>query len=163
MAANGIALTILEKNALRIKRMATNTLVSPVRPPIAMPDALSTNVVVFDVPNSAPTDIATASDISALSILESKHTSQSIGIFSPEQKMPNLSPVPRNVPIVSKMSVRLNAMIVTRTIGTLPASVNSDGIPSDLKITPKVEESDCAASEKLTVTRMHRNAVVRGQ
>ena len=45
--------------------------VSPVLPPSDTPDALSTNVVVVDVPITAPTVVATASAISAPLILGS--------------------------------------------------------------------------------------------
>ena len=39
--------------------------VRPVRPPSATPEALSTKVVVVEVPNTAPTEVAIASESSA--------------------------------------------------------------------------------------------------
>ncbi len=48
---------------------AVTTLVNPVLPPAPIPAALSTYVVVFEVPMMAPTDVAIASANKALSIL----------------------------------------------------------------------------------------------
>ncbi len=42
VAADGIALINVAKNALIAKHIATTTLTRPVRPPTAIPDALST-------------------------------------------------------------------------------------------------------------------------
>ena len=53
VAAKGIALTNVAKNALMAKHTATTTLVKPVRPPAPIPAALSTYVVVLDVPKTA--------------------------------------------------------------------------------------------------------------
>ncbi len=61
VAAEGTALTKLAKNALIAKQIETTTLVKPVRPPAPIPAALSTYVVVFDVPTIAPIDVAIAS------------------------------------------------------------------------------------------------------
>src|SRR5699024_12531466 len=50
VAADGMALTKVARKALMAKQMATTTLVRPVRPPAPMPEALSTKVVVLEVP-----------------------------------------------------------------------------------------------------------------
>ena len=54
-----MALTKVARKALRAKQMATTTLVRPVRPPAPMPAALSTKVVVLEVPKMAPMEVAT--------------------------------------------------------------------------------------------------------
>ena len=69
VAANGTALTKVARKADTAKQMATITEVSPVRPPAPIPEALSTKVVVFEVPNSAPIEVAVASANRALSSL----------------------------------------------------------------------------------------------
>lgn len=69
-AAKGTALTKVARNAERAKQIATTTEVRPVRPPAPMPAALSTNVVVLEVPIRAPIEVAVASAKSALSNLE---------------------------------------------------------------------------------------------
>ena len=61
VAAEGIALTKVERKALSAKQSATTTLVRPVRPPAPIPAALSTYVVVLEVPKSAPIEVAVAS------------------------------------------------------------------------------------------------------
>ena len=50
MANDGIARKIGDRNSDSPKRIAVVTDVSPVLPPSDTPDALSTNVVVVDVP-----------------------------------------------------------------------------------------------------------------
>src|SRR5699024_8408590 len=59
-----------EKKLANKKRTATTTLVKPVRPPAPIPAALSTNVVVLEVPKIAPTEVAIASANNALSIFD---------------------------------------------------------------------------------------------
>ena len=54
-----------EKNNATAKQQATTNAVSPERPPCATPDALSTYVVVVEVPKHAPTVVAIASAINA--------------------------------------------------------------------------------------------------
>lgn len=76
--------------------------VSPVLPPSDTPDALSTNVVVVDVPITAPTVVATASAISAPLILGSFPFSSSMSAFAD---------TPISVPIVSNKSTNRNANI----------------------------------------------------
>src|SRR5690554_6468087 len=70
VAAEGTALISGAKKALKAKQIATTTLVSPVRPPAPIPAALSTNVVVLEVPKIAPIEVAVASAKRALSILD---------------------------------------------------------------------------------------------
>ena len=70
VAAKGTALTNVARKADIAKQIATTTEVSPVRPPAPIPEALSTKVVVLEVPNNAPMEVAVASANSALSSLE---------------------------------------------------------------------------------------------
>src|SRR5690606_21944681 len=117
---------------------ATTTLVKPVRPPAAIPAALSTNVVVLDVPKTAPTDVAIASANKALSIFVLMPVLLSKANSSSCEKIPVFRPVPINVPIVSKTSDKLNAKIVIKTNGRRDKSPNKEAIPSDPKAAPKV-------------------------
>ena len=65
MAKAGIARKIGDRNRDRPNKMAVVTAVSPVLPPSDTPEALSTKVVVVDVPRTAPAVVATASARSA--------------------------------------------------------------------------------------------------
>ena len=65
VAAGGIERNSGERNRVTAKQQATTNAVRPVRPPWDMPDALSTKVVVVDVPSIAPTVVAIASAIKA--------------------------------------------------------------------------------------------------
>ena len=55
VAKDGIARKIGDRNRDSPKRMAATREVSPVRPPSATPEALSTKVVTVEVPHIAPT------------------------------------------------------------------------------------------------------------
>ena len=81
------------------------TAVRPVRPPSDTPDALSTNVVVVEVPSTAPAVVAMASASSAPLIFVSLPFSSSI--FA-------LDETPIRVPMVSNISTNKNAKITTR-------------------------------------------------
>ena len=120
------------------KQIATTTEVRPVRPPTPIPEALSTNVVVLDVPNKEPIDVAVASAKSALSSLDLKPEPLSISFSSSSLKIPLRRPVPINVPIVSKVSEMLKEKIVISTRGSLDRSLNRLMIPPSLKIARKV-------------------------
>jgi len=72
VAAAGTIPTTGASNMQAINSNAVTTLVKPVRPPAPIPAALSTYVVVFDVPKIAPMDVAIASANNALSILDLK-------------------------------------------------------------------------------------------
>ena len=85
--------------------MAVVTAVSPVLPPSDTPEALSTKVVVVDVPRTAPAVVATASARSAPLMLGSLPFSSS---------MPALEETPTRVPRVSKRSTNKNANRITR-------------------------------------------------
>ena len=100
VAKDGIARKIGDKNRDNPKRIAVVTAVRPVLPPSDTPDALSTNVVVVDVPRIAPTDVAIASDISAGLIFGNLPFSSSIPAFV-------LTPM--IVPNVSNKSTKRNA------------------------------------------------------
>ena len=61
VAKDGIARKIGDKNRDNPKRIAVVTAVRPVLPPSDTPEALSTKVVVVEVPRIAPKVVATAS------------------------------------------------------------------------------------------------------
>ena len=61
VANEGTVRKIGEKNRESAKNAPVVSAVSPVRPPSAMPEVDSTNVVIVDVPRPAPTVVATAS------------------------------------------------------------------------------------------------------
>ncbi len=63
-----------------------------------------------------------------------------------------MRPVPMKVPIVSNVSARLKAKIVTRIFGSLLGSLNRDNRPGLPKIAPKVFGSSATASLKLMVS-----------
>ena len=109
-------------------------------------------MVVLEVPRIAPIEVAIESANSALSILEWKPAVVSIERSSSSLKMPVRRPVPMKVPMVSKVSERLNEKMVTSTSGSLETSENSDGRPSLVKMAPKVVGSWLQASVKLTVS-----------
>ena len=54
VAKDGMARKIGDRNSDSPKRIAVVTAVSPVLPPSVTPDALSTKVVVVEVPRTAP-------------------------------------------------------------------------------------------------------------
>ena len=122
------------------------------RPPAPIPAALSTYVVVLDVPKIAPIEVAVASANRALSILDLKPAPDSIAFSSSSLNIPLRRPVPMNVPIVSNVSERLNANIVIRTRGSFVRSVNREGRPASVNIAPNVVGSEAQASVKLTVS-----------
>ena len=89
VAADGTILTKLERNAERANITATTTDVRPVLPPAPIPAALSTNVVVLDVPKRAPMDVATASAKRALSRRDLKP--EFLSIFSSSSLLSGIS------------------------------------------------------------------------
>ena len=149
VAADGIALTSGAANALKPNMTQTTQLVKPVFPPAPIPAALSTKVVVLLVPTIAPMLVAILSANNALSILDLNPLDISIAFSSSAEKMPDFLPVPINVPNVSKVSDNENDNIVMKTRGNLAGSLNSETIPSPVKITPKVEGRALQASTKL--------------
>ena len=66
VTAAGIIENTGKKKAAITKHPAVERAVSPVLPPSATPDELSTKVVIVDVPKSAPKVVPTASAIKAL-------------------------------------------------------------------------------------------------
>ena len=60
VANEGIARKIGDRNRDRPNKIAVVTAVRPVLPPSDTPEALSTKVVVVEVPSTAPTVVATA-------------------------------------------------------------------------------------------------------
>src|SRR5574344_980296 len=135
------------KNALNMKQIEVTTEVRPVLPPAPIPAADSTYVVVFDVPNIAPIDVAVASANNALSIFDEKPGLFSKAFVSSSENIPVLIPVPIKVPIVSNVSDIENANIVISTNGNFVWSVNNEGSPSLVNITPNV----CGSSDKASL------------
>src|SRR5699024_9925115 len=70
VAAVGTILITGAKNAAKIKHIAVETEVNPVRPPAPIPAADSTEVVVLEVPNIAPKTVPIESANNARSIFE---------------------------------------------------------------------------------------------
>ena len=105
VAKDGMAKKIGERNRLSPKNAAAVTAVRPVLPPSATPEALSTNVVVVEVPNRAPTEVPMASDSRAPRIL---------GSFPSLSSISALEATPIRVPRVSNISTNRNANITTR-------------------------------------------------
>ena len=152
VAAKGTALTKVARNAEIAKQTATTTEVRPVRPPTPIPEALSTKVVVLEVPNRAPMEVAVASANRALSSLDLNPLLFSISSSSSALKMPLRRPVPIKVPMVSKVSVMLKEKIVISTSGIFAGSVNRLVMPPSLKIARNVVGRAAHASEKLVVS-----------
>ena len=125
VAKEGIARKIGDRNSDSPKRIAVVTDVRPVLPPSDTPDALSTNVVVVDVPRTAPAVVAIASARSASLIR---------GSFPSLSSISALVAHPIKVPSVSKMSTKRNA----HTIATKSNARRLE--KSALKHCPKTEE-----------------------
>ena len=104
VAKEGIARKIGDRNSDSPKRIAVVTDVRPVLPPSDTPDALSTKVVVVDVPRTAPAVVAIASARSAPLIR---------GSFPSLSSISALEETPTSVPIVSKRSTNKNANKIT--------------------------------------------------
>ena len=134
----GTKLITGDKKAAKTKQMAVTTEVKPVRPPAPIPADDSTKVVVLEVPKIAPKIVPTESPNKARSILELKPELDSRARSSSSEKIPERRPVPIKVPTVSKTSDKEKAKIVIKTTGNLERSENKDGIPAEVKITPKV-------------------------
>ena len=100
-----MARKIGERNRARPKRIAVVTAVRPVRPPSETPEALSTKVVVVEVPRTAPAQVATASAISAPLMR---------GSFPFLSSMFALEDTPIRVPMVSNISTNRNANMITK-------------------------------------------------
>ena len=142
------------KNALTTNRIATTTAVKPVRPPEPIPAALSTKVVVLEVPKIAPKIVPIESAKRALSILELKPFPSSKAFSSSAEKIPVRRPVPINVPIVSNVSDRLKAKIVIKTSGRREVSVNNDNSPSLPNAAPNVTPSSSIADPNVLAARI---------
>ena len=100
VAKDGIARKIGDRNRERPNKRAAVRLVSPVRPPSATPEALSTKVVVVEVPRTAPAAVPTASAMRAPLIF---------GSFPFSSSMPICCPSPRAVASVPKKSLTKKA------------------------------------------------------
>ena len=94
-----MAVIIGEKKRASRNNTAVTADVKPVRPPSATPEALSTNVVVVEVPSMAPAVVATASAISAPLMR---------GSFPSLSRYPAFVETPISVPRVSKRSTNRN-------------------------------------------------------
>ena len=106
-----------------------------------MPAVLSTKVVTGDVPNTAPIDVATVSASKAFSILVFSPFPFPIAFSSSRVNIPALRPVPIKVPIVSKISVSVNAKIVISMSAYRDGSANRDPSPCEPNAAPKVVPS----------------------
>ena len=104
VAKDGIARKIGDNSSDNPKRMAAIREVSPVRPPSATPEALSTKVVTVEVPHIAPTVVPTASERRAPLMFGSLPSLSSISA---------LEATPISVPSVSNISTNRNANIMT--------------------------------------------------
>ena len=104
VANDGIAVKIGAKKIERRNRTAVVKAVSPVLPPAATPEDDSTNVVVVEVPRTAPAVVAMASASKAGLIFGSLPFSSSISAFE-------LTPI--SVPSVSNRSTKRNEKIIT--------------------------------------------------
>ena len=104
VAKDGIARKIGDNSSDNPKRMAATREVSPVRPPSATPEALSTKVVTVEVPHIAPTVVPTASERRAPLMFGSLPSLSSISA---------LEATPISVPSVSNISTNRNANIMT--------------------------------------------------
>ena len=104
VAKDGIARKIGDNSSDNPKRMAATREVSPVRPPSATPEALSTKVVTVEVPHIAPTVVPTASERRAPFMR---------GSLPSLSSMSALEATPISVPSVSNMSTNKNAKTIT--------------------------------------------------
>ena len=97
VANPGIAQKIGEKKIASRNKKPVTTEASPVLAPSATPEELSTNVVVVDVPRTAPALVAIASASSACLILGSLSFSSNIcALFATPIKVPNVSNISTN-------------------------------------------------------------------
>lgn len=104
VAAPGMDKNSGAKNREKRKQMAVVKEVSPVRPPSATPEALSTKVVVVLVPKQAPAIVAMESAMKAL--------------FRPGMRplgsiIPALVHTPTSVPMVSNISMKRKVNTIT--------------------------------------------------
>ena len=95
VANPGIAVKIGAKKIARRNKNPVTTEESPVLAPAPTPAELSTNVVVVEVPKTAPTEVATASASNAGLIL---------GNFSSSSNISAFVATPIKVPMVSNIS-----------------------------------------------------------
>ena len=133
VANDGMARKIGDRNRDSPKKIAATTDVRPVLPPSATPDALSTNVVVVDVPNTAPREVPMASDSSAPLIF---------GSFPSLSSMSALDATPIRVPSVSNISTNRNAnMMVTKFSDRIPEKSILKKVDAMLGIPSPLEKS----------------------
>lgn len=124
----------IDENNMQDKNMAeVTTEDSPVRPPAPIPAVLSRYVVTLEHPKSDPVKVPQASANNAFSNLV-RFTFFSLlfirsWAISLSEKMPDCLPVPKNIPIVSKISERLKAKTVIMMIGYLAGSESKEPRP----------------------------------
>ena len=104
VAKDGMEVNNGENKVARRNNKPVVSAVRPVRPPTATPAEDSTKVVVVEVPNNAPAEVATASDNSTGLMRGRRPFSSNIFAFVA---------TPITVPKVSKMSTNRNAKIIT--------------------------------------------------
>ena len=130
VAKDGIAVKIGANRVESRNRSADTRAVRPVRPPTATPDADSTKVVVVEVPNTAPKEVAIASAISAGRIPGRRPSSSS---------MSALVATPINVPSVSKISTNRNEKITT--IKLIIPTASKSTVKHLPNVSPSLEKS----------------------
>ena len=128
VAADGMSCAMGERNIATKKQIATTMETSPVLPPSPIPAEDSTNVVTVEVPQIAPTQVATASAIMALLMLGTSPFSSS--------RLP-LAQAPYSVPSVSNISTMQNAREVVIKRRTSDATLP----PSEFKNAEKLKPS----------------------
>ena len=116
VAAEGMSRKSGARKRATTKSPAVASAVIPVRPPSAIPAPLSTKVVTVEVPQTAPTEVATAS-ASMASLMW--RTLPSLSIISV------LAAAPMSVPTVLKMSMKTRAKIVS-AISRLSSAAKSN-------------------------------------
>ena len=110
VANEGTVRKIGEKNSESTKNAPVVSAVSPVRPPSAIPEVDSTNVVIVDVPRPAPTVVATAS---------ARRAPLMPGRWPSSSSISALEAHPISVPSVSKMSTNRKENMTTKKL-TVP-------------------------------------------
>ena len=116
VANPGIATKTGDKKIAIKNRKPVTTDARPVLAPSATPEELSTNVVVVEVPSTAPAEVAIASASNACLIF---------GSFPSLSSISALFATPISVPNVSNMSTNKNAKIITTKSSALIAETSA--------------------------------------
>lgn len=125
VANPGMEINIGENKTARRNMSPVTTDARPVLAPAPTPAELSTNVVVVDVPKTAPAQVATAS---------ARRASFTLGRHPFSSSIPDLFETPIKVPTVSNISTNKNEKHTTMKF------TNPTFLKSKLKHCPKVSE-----------------------